>query len=122
MSATELTHQEAINAYRARLAEIGHADQITAECIGAVFYGGVEAPMDSDQEVGTILGVKHEQGWGLFGPTTWTYIKLCPACVHKKGGNACASPSDVSWRIVMWVDAIRRNGDGGPTSSSQETP
>lgn len=114
---TEATLEERIDEYRARLAEIREGGQIAAECIGAVFYGGVEAPMDGDQEIGTILAVKHERGWGLFGPQVWTYIKLCPSCVHQKGAN-CVEAKESGWRIVLWVDEIRRNGD--PRGSEED--
>jgi hypothetical protein len=100
-----------IDAYRRRLSKIDTGSKLTAECVGAVFYGGIEAPMSADQEVGTILGVEHEQGWGLFGPTIWTRVKLCPACVHKRGGDHCVKPDAAEWRTVLWVDEIRRNGD-----------
>jgi hypothetical protein len=103
--------QRQIDAYRRRLAKIKSGAGLTAECVGAVFYGGVEEPMSADQEVGTIIGVEHCQGWGLFGPTVWTRVKLCKACVHKKGGDRCVQADDTEWRLVLWVDEVRRNGD-----------
>lgn len=108
MTETEMTHEELVDAYRARLATIGDQNGLTAECVGAVFYGGIP---DSDNEVGTILGIKFEQGWGLFGPMVYAFVKLCHGCVHNEGGDNCLHPSEAEWQQVIWLDEVRRNGD-----------
>ena len=97
-----------IDAYRARLAKIDDQNKLTHESLGAVFTGGVAG--EPDPVIGTLMSIRHSMGMGLFGPTTYTYVKLCPACAHQKS-TGCIDPEEV---MVTWLDSVVRNGDGVP--------
>lgn len=97
-----------VDQYRAALAEISDADDLTAICLGAVFTGGV--PGVDGPTTGTIVAIQHRLGAGLFGPTTWTHVKLCPECVHRPS-TECPELEHLEWQQVLYIEKIERNGD-----------
>lgn len=102
--------KKALDAYRARLAKIDDLTKLTSECLGAVFTGGTAGYDDEDAVTGTLMSIRHSMGIGLFGPTIYTFVKLCPACAHQKS-TGCIEGEEVQ---ATWLDSIVRNGDGVP--------
>lgn len=103
-----MSNFETVDEYRVALAAVTDASDLAGFCIGAVFTGGT---VESDEAVGTIVAIRHRQGWGLFGTTVYTFVKLCPECVHRSS-NSCPSNDDLEWQQVSFVEAVTRNGDG----------
>lgn len=100
-----------IDAYRRRLAKIKRCEQISVEALHAVLTA---VARDGRTVVGTIVAMKHEIGYGIFGPTIVSAVKLCPDCVHKVG-RLCKSPDALEWVDIVLVESVVRNGDGEPS-------
>ena len=80
-----------VAAYEARLSKITEADQLTAECLGAVvnadgYDGGVRLTV-----VGALLSFTHRLGAGLVGTTVWTDLVVIPVCSSRPVTLSCAS-------------------------------
>lgn len=100
-----------IEAYRKRLSKIVRPRELSSEVIGAV----VTVRSDYEDHTGTLVAVQHALGLGMFGPVIYTEVKLCPACVHRSGGDQCPPPSRLPWLPVQWLPGSPvRNGDEDP--------
>lgn len=110
-----------IGEFREHLAQIDDPQLLDAICLGAVFTGGLAD--HEDEQTGTLLQVTQRLGAGLFGPTVYTYVKLCPACVHKSGGDDCLNSDQAEEYLVTYVEHVRRNGDApAPLATGSEQP
>ena len=97
-----------IEAYRKRLSKIARPSELSSEVIGAV----VTVRSGHEDHTGTLVAVQHALGMGLCGPVIYTEVKLCPACVHRSGGDQCFPPSRLPWLPVQWLTGSPvRNGD-----------
>jgi hypothetical protein len=114
-----MTMPTTIDEYREHLAQIGESTDLDAHSLGAVFRGWVAGDSFEGEDgptVGTIVSLRHTLGMGLFGLTTYTFVKLCTLCAHQPS-EACPSPEDIEEQQVIALRAVERNGDGAPISS-----
>lgn len=103
-----------IEEFREHLAQYDDPQSLDAIALGAVFTGWVAGDefdgSNKGPTVGTIVQVVQQLGMGLFGPTVYTSVKLCPACVHKPS-DGCPPVDSLELLQVIALDHVRRNGD-----------
>lgn len=105
-----MTDINTIDEYRAALAVLNDAGDLSAICLGAVFTGDVSGSEEST--TGTIVAIRHRLGMGVFGQTTYTHVKLCRECVHRASDD-CPPLEDLEWLQVLFIEKLERNGDAG---------
>lgn len=95
----DLTHQEAITAYEAELAELDDAEHLSGRHLNTVIRWHETEQVDGEYQVvpyvATITAIKHYMGFGLFGPSPTVTLSVCYDCVHRMPASSECEDHDL---------------------------